>query len=315
MITKQQKARLAVFTGVALALLAVFLGILLYPSFRDKGLPYSVNVKGTSVNGLDVGAEVKYRGVEVGKVNRIRVNRDDLDAVLVDLRIIRSFPVKTDMVATLAYAGITGAKFVELSGGTGTSEDLSPGGEIPLSRGLSEKAEDIVANIDLAVQRLNALLGPQNQERIAQFLSKTEQSSEVVARVLQSKEANLSRAVENIEHASEEFRGTIESLRKISADLSGLTAKLNESGASALENLGRRFSDEEMGRVIRSLDDFVGKASSSVNTIESVFLTQQRDLQQMVQNLAGAIENLSQFSRELAEDPGALLRSGKRGKK
>jgi phospholipid/cholesterol/gamma-HCH transport system substrate-binding protein len=315
MITKQQRARLAVFTVVSTILLAVFLGVLVYPSFRDRGESYRVNFKGTSVNGLDVSAAVKYRGVAIGRVDRIQVNPDDLDSILVEMKIVRGFPVRRDMAATLTYTGITGTKFVEISGGSGSSEDLPPGGEIPMSRGLGEKAEDIVANIDEAVKNLNVLLGPGNQERFAQFLAKTEQSADVVSRVLQSKEENLSRAVVNIEKASEVFGGTIESLKKISTDLGRLIAKLDETGTAALDNLGKRFSDEEMGRVIRGLDGFVSTASSSIKKIEDVLLVQQKDLRDMVQGLAAAIENLSLFSRELVEDPTALLRSGKKGKK
>jgi hypothetical protein len=59
----------------------------------------------------------------------------------------------------------------------------------------------------------------------------------------------------------------------------------------------------------------VSTASSSIKKIEDVLLVQQKDLRDMVQGLAAAIENLSLFSRELVEDPTALLRSGKKGKK
>jgi phospholipid/cholesterol/gamma-HCH transport system substrate-binding protein len=315
MITKEQKARLAVFMVVTVALLAVLLGTLIYPSFRDRGVTYRVNFKGVSVNGLDVGAAVKYRGVEVGEVDRIHVNPDDLDSILVEMKIIRRFPVKTDMAATLMFTGITGSRFVEISGGSPASPELPPRGEIPTARGLGEKAEDIVANIDTAVRNLNALLGEKNQERIAQFLARTEQSADVVARVLGSKEESLTQAVVNIAKASEDFVGTIEVLKSISGNLGGLIEKIDERGSAALDNLGRRFSEEEMGRVISNLDGFVSAASSSLKKIEEVLLVQQRDLQQMVQSLGAAIENMSRFSRELIEDPGALLRTGKKGKK
>ena len=315
MITKQQKARLTVFTVVSGLLLVLMLGLLIYPSFRDKGLNYRIVFKGTSVNGLDPGALVKYRGVAVGSVHRVEVNPGDLDSILVFIKISRGFRVRTDMAASQSYAGITGQKFIDLSGGSPAAAPLKPGGEIPTARGLGEQAEDIVVTIESAVHNLNQVLGEENQKRIAQFLANTEQSAAIVSRVLKSKEENLNRAVDNIGRAAEEFSGATANLRKISADLGRLTAKLDESAGVALDNLIKRFSDQEMGRVIANLDAFVGGASASLKKVEDVLLTQQQDLRHMVESMSSAIENLSTFSRALVEDPGALLRSGKKVKR
>ena len=97
-----------------------------------------------SVSGLNTGATVKYQGVNIGKVQNIKVNPEDLSSILVFVLIEKGFPVKKDMSATLAYTGITGLKFIELSGGETKSENLEPRGEISTKRGLGEKAEDIV---------------------------------------------------------------------------------------------------------------------------------------------------------------------------
>jgi phospholipid/cholesterol/gamma-HCH transport system substrate-binding protein len=315
MITKQQKARLTVFTVVSGLLLVLMLVILIYPSFRDKGLTYRIVFKGTSVNGLDIGAPVKYRGVAVGSVDRIRVNPRDLDSILVFIKISRVFRVKTDMVAAQGYAGITGQKYIDLSGGSQVAAPLQPDGVIPMARGLGEQAEDIVVSIESAVHNLNQVLGEENQTRIARFLANTEQSAAIVSRVLQSKEADLSRAVSSIGRAADEFSGATENLRKISGDLARLTAKLDQSAGVALETLTKRFSDQEMGRVIANLDAFVGGASASLKRVEDVLLTQQQDLRRMVENMSTAIENLSTFSRALVEDPAALLRGGRKVKK
>ena len=315
MITKQQKARLSVFTAVSVTLLLVILGALIYPSFRDKGQTYNINFTGTSVNGLDIGAAVKYRGVQVGSVVRIRVNPVDLDSILVSIKVIRVFPIKKDMTATLTYAGITGQKFIEISGGSQAVARLPAGGVIPTARGLGEKAEDIVANIDAAVHNLNVLLGEENQKRISQFLANTEQSAAIVSRVLKSKEDSLSRAVVEVEKAAQGFSGAAEDLRTITGNLGRLTAKLEQSAGVALDNLTKRFSDQEMGRVIVNLDGFVGTASSSLKKIEDMLLVQQQDLRRMIESLGAAIENLSLFSRALLEDPALLLRSGKKVKK
>jgi len=311
MITKEQKIRLSIFTTASLALLLLFLALLIVPKLKSRVNPYLLNFKGTSVNGLLVGAPVKYQGVEVGSVKQIAVHPDDLASIRVKLDISKSFPVKTDMSATMTFAGITGSKFIELAGGTNEAKGLAPGSEIPMARGLGEKAEDILANIDRAVRNINDVLGPENQKRISAFLENTEQSAAIVSGVLQAKKENLGNAITNIEKAALDFGAVTENLRRISGDLGGLTSKLDANAGEALDNLNKRFSDAEMGKVLRNLEAFIETASSSLQKIEDVVLVQQTGLRTTVDSLGEAIDNLSKFSRNLMEDPTLFLRSRK----
>jgi phospholipid/cholesterol/gamma-HCH transport system substrate-binding protein len=311
MITLEQKARLFVFSLVAAGLLILFLALLIVPQLKAKGTPYFINFKDTTINGLLVGAPVKYQGVEVGKVGRIQVAPDDLRAIRVELEIERNFSVRTDMTATLAFAGITGSKFIELSGGTNASAHLAPNAAIEPARGFGEKAEDIVANIDTAVRRINDLLGPDNQKRISLFLESTEKSAAVISGVLQAKRENLSNAITNIEKAALEFGAVTENLRRISGDLSGLTSKLSEGTGQVLDNFNKRFSDEELGKLLKNLQAFVESGAADMKTLENVLLAQQTDLKATLESMGAAIDNLSRFSRALVEDPTALLRSRK----
>ncbi len=311
MITREQKSRLTVFSTASLALLILFLILLIVPQIRARGVPYVINFKGTSVNGLLVGAPVKYQGVEVGKVSRIDVHPQDLALIRVDLELNKAFPVKMDMTATMTYAGITGSKFIELAGGSNASARLEGGAEILTSRGLGERAEDIVANIDTAVRRINELLGPENQKRISMALENTEKSAAVLSSVLEAKRENLSNAIVNIEKAALEFGAVTENLRRISGDLSGVTGKLNAGASSALDNINKRFSDAEMGRVLTNLELFIQTASSSLKGIGTVLIAEQDQLRLSLETLGAAVDNLSKFSRELVEDPTLFLRSRK----
>lgn len=314
MITKEQKMRLGLFWAGSLALLLFLVGLLIVPAFRNKGLPYTINVKGASVNGLSIGAPVKYQGVDIGKVREIHVNPDDLNSILVEIRIVRGFPVKRDMTATMTYTGITGQKFIELAGGSESSPALPAGGEILPARGLGERAEDIVANIEGVIKSVNALLSAENRVKINEVLTAGHRSAEVVSRVLEGKEKNLTGAIDNIEKAAFDFGAVTENLRKITGDLAGLTGTLDTKAASILDNINQRFSGEEMGKVLTNLESFIAEASTSLKTIENMLMIQQADLKSTVENLGQAVDNLSRLSRILVEDPSMLLR-GKKEKK
>jgi len=309
MITKEQKARLFVFILVSLGLFVLFSALLIVPTLKARGLTYFINFKETTVNGLLIGSPVKYQGVEVGKVRRIQVAPDDLRSIRVDLEIDREFSVRTDMTATLTFTGITGSKFIELSGGTNASAHLEPGYAIEPARGLGEKAEDIVANIDTAIRRINDLLGPDNQKRINLFLENTEKSAAVISGVLQAKQENLSNAITNIEKAAQDFGAVTENLRRISADLGDMTSKLGEGTGEVLDNFKKRFSDEELGKLLKNLQSFVESGAADMKTLENVLLAQQTDLRTTLESMGAAIDNLSRFSRALVEDPTSLLRS------
>jgi len=314
MITKEQKTRLGIFWVVSLALLIFLLGLLVVPAFKNRGVPYKINVKGASVNGLSVGAPVKYQGVDIGKVGKISVNPKDLNSILVIVRIVRGFPVKRDMTATMTITGITGQKFIEITGGSDISPDLVEGGEIRPARSLGDKAEDIVANIDGAVKSVNLLLSPANLAKLNATLDAGQRSAEVITRVLEGKESNLSGAIVNIEKAALDFGAVTENLRKITADLGGLTSNLDAKASAVLDSLNQRFSRDEMGKVVTNVEKFVADASKSLNTIESVLLIQQADLRRTIENLGLVVDNLSKFSRILVEDPSMLI-TGKKEKK
>jgi phospholipid/cholesterol/gamma-HCH transport system substrate-binding protein len=314
-MTKEQKTRLGIFLVVSLVVFFVVIGIFLVPTLKEAGNTYFINFKGISVNGLFEGSSVKYQGVEVGRVDRIIVNPSDINSILVYVEVHKGFHVKKDMTASLMYMGVTGQKFVELSGGSNESENLKPNDEITTRRGLGKKAEDIVSNIDHAVQGINNLLDVENQERISLFLENVEKSSEILSDVLETRKESLEESVTDIQQASRSFSDVAENLQKVTEDLSKITEKIEASSGLALENLNKRLSDEEMGKVLTNLQTFIDTATTSLHKIETVFIYQQEELKNTFESLSQAIHNLSQFSRELIEDPTLFIRTRKEKKK
>lgn len=315
MMTHEQKTRLGIFLTIATIIFLVVLGVFLVPKLREVGDVYYVNFRNTSVNGLFLGSSVRYQGVDVGKVTRIEVNRADLNSVFVHIKIQKGFPIKRDTTAVLALAGITGVRFIDLRGGTKDSVRLPPRGEIQMARGLEEKAGDIVTNIDMAVNSFNSLLSRENLDRINKFLEKAEKSSAMISEVLEAKRGKLESAFDNVQKVTNEFASVTENLDKISKNVSDLSEKIVARSEAAVDNIAKRFSDEELGETIKSFRAFIETANTDLKKISESLQSQQSDLRQAIQSLSEAMDNLARFTREISDDPTSLIRSRKDKKK
>ena len=311
MMTHEQKTRLGIFLSVATVIFIAVAGFFIVPKLRDPGTDFMVRFKDTSVHGLAVGSPVKYRGVELGRVTRIEVSRTDLDCVDVGIKIRPELVVKTDMRAVLVYIGLTGQKYIELSGGTSGAANLKAHGEIPTGRGLGERADDIVNNIETTAKRITELLAPENIERFSAFLENAEKSSASVSGLLESRRTSLENTLVSLEKASADFARATERFVPMTDDLSRLVRTVEANSERTLGNVADRFSAEELGQVLKDVRSFLDTASVTMKKVEGVLLEQQTELTRTFASLGVAIENLARFSREIAEEPSAILRTRK----
>jgi phospholipid/cholesterol/gamma-HCH transport system substrate-binding protein len=314
-MTHEQKVRLGIFIVVFTAIFIAVFGFFILPKLNEPGEEYFIDFKDVSVHGLYVGSPVKYRGVEVGKVVRMAVNQRDLDSVLVYVKVRKEMVIKKDMRAVLAYTGLTGQKYVELSGGSLASEKLPPHGEIITGRGLGETAEDIVSSIEEAVKNLNSLLSSENQKNLTRFLQNMEKGSEELSGLISARRQSLDAAITNFEKASAGLARTAETLAPLSENVNRLVQNFEVDSRRALDNISQRFSEAELGGTIRELREFLEKTKQAVARVDSLVATDRKELDRILTGLAEAAENLARVSREVSEDPSLLLRSRKEKKK
>ena len=246
MMTHEQKTRLGIFLSLATVVFIAVAGYL--PRFRDTGEIYTVNFRNTSVQGLIIGSLVKYRGVEVGRVVRVRVNPTDLDSSLIDVKIREGVVVKKDMTALMAYVGLTGQKYIEISGGSlGAEKPQGPpapciraGASTRRRRHRQQHRDDGQAD--------RGLLAPENIERFSTFLENAEKSSAAVSGVLEGRRASLENTLASLERcarsAGQQGRARDRRPRPPGPDGRRLAEK-------TLGNMSDRFSAEELGQVLR----------------------------------------------------------------
>ncbi len=187
MARKTSKFEIGLFmtAGILIAMVAVVcLGAAKY---FEKGKTY-VTFFDESVQGLQTDSAVKYRGVEVGRVEAIRVAPDNT-LIEVIMKINLRGDLERDYLSQLKAAGITGIVFVELDRKESGKLDLSPkinfAAEYPI---ISSQPSDIkqllsavenvfdkIKQIDTegisdqiksAIQTINDLLGGEKMDRI-----------------------------------------------------------------------------------------------------------------------------------------------------
>ena len=118
---------------IGFAVAAAFFAVWLASTGRHDDVLYRIHFP-DSVSGLAVGDPVKYRGVDVGTVKTLILDPDNSRLVLVEVRLRKKTPVKTDTRASLTMKGITGVVFIELNGGDPAAQTLlaaTPEGKIP----------------------------------------------------------------------------------------------------------------------------------------------------------------------------------------
>lgn len=197
-----------------------------------------------SVSGLSEGGTVKYRGVNVGTVETIRISTRDPRLIRVDVRIRESTPVKVDTMAALKLQGITGSVYIELSGGDPEMQDLTEVAakntvpEIPAQpssiTAIMNQLPTILDKLASFAEQMNKLTSDANIHSLSTAFSNLAESSDEVRMTLRDARGNLI-------DATEQTSSTMRNMRRASYNVNSLTETIKDNPSSLL------FPSEEEG--------------------------------------------------------------------
>jgi phospholipid/cholesterol/gamma-HCH transport system substrate-binding protein len=146
MIGRTTKIQIAVF--VLISLLGVSYVSARYVGLTDKvtGNSFLVGADFAESGGIFSNAEVTYRGVTVGRVDRLELQRD---GVRVYLRLDGGTKVPSDTKAVVANRSAVGEQYVDLQPATSNGPVLEAGSVIPMSRTSTPvPVEQLVTSLD-----------------------------------------------------------------------------------------------------------------------------------------------------------------------
>jgi phospholipid/cholesterol/gamma-HCH transport system substrate-binding protein len=182
---------------------------------------YEATFKGP-VTGLGKGTVTRFNGIDVGRIADLQFDPNDPQAVIVTLEMQPHLNIREDSVASIDSQGLTGATFVEISGGTAKSPLLTakPGQKYPVIRTkqsglaqLEQSAPEVVAKLNVAASRINDLLNDNNRRAMAQILANLDETTTVIAKRSGDIDAilrNTNQATANLDKASASFQPTMD---------------------------------------------------------------------------------------------------------
>lgn len=299
----EEKVNFAVVGIFVLLLSAALMGGVLWfssgKSYRTEYDTYQTYMK-ESVSGLNLNAPVRYRGVEVGRVQKIALAPDNVEQVQLTLGIERGTPVKVDTVALLQTHGLTGITFVELTGGSRDAPALKKqSGEVfpviktgpSLMTRLDTSVTALLTNLNHSAENINALLDDDNRRAIKHTLA----DIEILSHTLAARQATIDSGLSNAAR-------TMENTARLTGELPQLLIRIQHSADSF-----DRMSDE-VKRAASSTRATMDSAQQFTNETLP-------EIHQLVLELRDLTGSLRRLGGELEQNPAVLLRGKAASKK
>lgn len=186
METKANYVLVGAATLIGAVLLMLFAMWMANSDYRRGYYEYDI-VFDDPVRGLAEGGEVRFNGIKVGEVRDLRIDLDNNNRVIAQVRVSRDVRLRRDSEARLEPIGLTGVTLIQLSPGVG--EELRLGFGAPqriTGRGsqidiLVDQSEDIVRQASEAMAAVRKLLTDDNIARVSRVIANLETVSTQLA--------------------------------------------------------------------------------------------------------------------------------------
>jgi len=294
-----------VLLGVTLIL--AFTYWLLKPSAEAQIQKYNI-LFDESVLGLNIDAAVKYRGINVGKVTRLRISPKNSEQVEVQVTILKTTPIKETTVAKLTAQGITGLSYINLSLGDNGAVPLRiiKGEEYPIIKteaSFFERFEKSLGTVSTKLSktltRTEELLDDENQEQISLLLKRSASFMTQMNKLMSDEAiANFHSSLKNFDNATKKLDEMMPRIKHLVESSVTWENKIANTFASIMNSyIGIKASMDRFKLAVDSGDFNLKEISTDiVPTMNNTLI----ELQHLMIRIEGA---LNQYERS----PGDIL--------
>jgi phospholipid/cholesterol/gamma-HCH transport system substrate-binding protein len=308
---------------------ALFFGLAVVISGGVGGAPVTHRVFFKYAGGVQAGAPVRYGGLLVGKVRRVRVDPANSTRIEIELAVDRDAPLKTDSVAKLSTLGPLSDNYIEISTGTEQAALAPPGSALLSSEAfglpqLGDAAQAMLPDVQKALQKLN-----QNLDGLQITLTRVNDL------LNDSNRANVGRSLNQLEHLVTEVRpkandsldnlngilvdarpkvaASLSNVQQVSKQLTPMLEDFKVAMARANDTLAHVDSAlmenrADIRAAVAGLRDTVAKAAVLLDELNHALEQNSSNIDGLLDNMRMTTENLRALTETLMHSPASLIR-------
>tara|TARA_R110001599_G_scaffold64023_4_gene179364 strand:+ start:41343 stop:42257 length:915 start_codon:yes stop_codon:yes gene_type:complete len=247
---------------------------------RVERVPYEIATT-LSIPGLNPQASVRYRGLDVGRVDKILFDPKKAGRILIKFSVAKNTPITHSTFATLGYQGVTGIAYVQLDDND-ENPKLLPSSDKNLARielrpGLLDTLQmrglEIMKQTEEVMTRMNTMLSDGNQKSILKAFSDVSAAADEVRTAANQ----MTPTLKKLPALADQTNQAVASFEKLSNNLNALTVRLNATNGP-----------------IDNINDAAEKVGSAANLLEFQLTPLLGETQHTMRTLNRTLDNFNQ---------------------
>jgi len=251
--------------------------------------------------GLEPGASVLYGGMNVGRVTAVRPWTADPTRIEILLEIKKDTPLNEKSVAKLGFTSVMNSAALSITTGTIEAKRIPPNSTIASQEaasldeiagklaGVADNANalmtqaqgelnDISGNVNHLLANLDTMTGPRNQKKVQTILDNIDRVVADARPKIERLTDQLTRVTDHADETIQNVNGTVTVLR------------------------------EPMRKDLAELQTTLEEARGLLQSMQVVVRANDYKIDDTVENLREATDNLNQFTNSLKQRPWSLVR-------
>lgn len=287
----ETKANYAIVGFFTILVIAAAFGFVYWMAEYGRGgpmAPLAIRIPG-SANGLSIGSPVRFNGIAIGSVRDLYIDRTDPKFSVAMTEVNADAPVRASTKAVLEIQGLTGAAYIEMSGGAPEEEDILAKamgtGQPAMLVADQSSVTNLLATADKILKRADDAIS-----QVQGFVSDARVPLTETVKNAQS----FSKALSDNADGIDKF---LESVSALSSTVTGLSGRLDSTLAS-VEDLVRSVDAKKIDAILANAEKVstdLGAASSKVGGAIDSFTATADTFKSFGANASKTLEHVDQL--------------------